>query len=312
MIKSLKISEIRTDAGTQIRVRLDEVTVAEYAEAYRSGVKFPPVIVFKTPDDYILADGFHRRAGAERAGFKDILTFIKDGTAEDALKYSLSANAHHGLKRTNADKRNAVVIALKKWPKKSDRELAEICAVDHHTVASVRGTAQSTGEVPQLSTRIGKDGKERRLPPPPIVNPQKVPVKEPAKASESKPVPVVVLDAEKQKIPVDLLPLWERRHEAQELLKSISQVRTALKAAQENMDPMYSEVNFSSALANLDQAYADVKRAVPHAVCPTCKGRSVDSCRMCKPRGFISKHLWDTVVPAETKEMVRKLAAKNS
>jgi uncharacterized repeat protein (TIGR03803 family) len=48
---------IRTDAGTQTRAHIDEVTVREYAEAMRRGDKFPPRVVFENGGDFILADG---------------------------------------------------------------------------------------------------------------------------------------------------------------------------------------------------------------------------------------------------------------
>ena len=44
----------------------------------------------------------------------------------------------------------------------SDREIARICAVSDKTASSVR--MEITAEIPQLQTRIGADGKERRMP----------------------------------------------------------------------------------------------------------------------------------------------------
>jgi hypothetical protein len=54
--------------------------------------------------------------------------------------YAVGANASHGLKRTNRDKRNAVLVLLKdpEWQGWSDREIARRCVVSPHTVAAER------------------------------------------------------------------------------------------------------------------------------------------------------------------------------
>src|ERR1051325_5354341 len=129
MIKKLKLSEIVTDAGTQVRAGLNEATVADYAESLADGAKFPPVIVFHDGSRYIAADGFHRIHAASRSGATLIECDIRKGSKSDALKFALGCNAHHGLRRTNADKRHAVGMALREFPMLSDRALAEICIV---------------------------------------------------------------------------------------------------------------------------------------------------------------------------------------
>src|ERR1041385_4897111 len=112
MIKKLKLSEIVTDAGTQVRAGLNEATVADYAEALAGGAKFPPVIVFHDGSRHIAADGFHRIHAAIRTGATQIECEIRQGGKADALKFALGCNAHHGLRRTNADKRHAVELAV--------------------------------------------------------------------------------------------------------------------------------------------------------------------------------------------------------
>ena len=82
----------------------------------------------------------------------------------------------------------------------------------------------------------------------------------------------------------------------------LSRVKGALRKAQENKDPLFTEVNFSSALSQLDQARADVKTAKPFAVCPTCQGQIPDKCTLCRGRGLISEHRWDACVTREDKE----------
>jgi hypothetical protein len=107
-----------------------------------------------------------------------------------------------------------------------------------------------------------------------------------------------------------LIPLWQRAGEVQEWLTVLSRVKGALRAAQEKRDPLYGEVNYSSALSHLDQARADVKTAKPFAVCPTCQGQIPDKCTLCCGRGLISEHRWNTCVTREDKEFREKAKGK--
>ena len=116
------------------------------------------------------------------------------------------------------------------------------------------------------------------------------------------PPPSQVLDGTGWPIPTQLIPLWQRADEVQEMLTTLSRVKGALRSAQENKDKLFAEVNFSSALSQLDQAWTDIKTAKPFAVCPTCQGQLPDQCTLCKGRGFISEHRWNTCVTREDKE----------
>ena len=142
---TLKLAAIRIDGGTQSRAELNQATVSEYAEAMTEGSKFPPVTVFFDGVDHWLGDGFHRFFGAKNIGALDIDADVRDGTKRDAVLFSLGANAHHGLRRTNADKRKAVETLLSdaEWAKWSDRQIAKACGVGHPFVASVRGSLES-------------------------------------------------------------------------------------------------------------------------------------------------------------------------
>ena len=189
MIQNVPLTEICQN-GLQIRVAIDERTVNDYAEAIQNGAKFPPVIVFhslavpppgeiRMPSDFRrsppadaedvfwLADGFHRVEACRRVGRKTVKADIRAGDKTDALRYALSANSAHGLRRSNEDKRNAVKVA---WENRlvlfgvdnpSSVLIAEICGVSHPFVNSQLVTV--TGCRP--SSTVGKDGRERPLPP---------------------------------------------------------------------------------------------------------------------------------------------------
>lgn len=77
-------------------------------------------------------------------------TLAHDGDLEAATLYAVGANATHGLRRTNAQKRHAVSIALARWPNDADRDIARKCGVDHKTVSAARA---SLGKFPSEADR---------------------------------------------------------------------------------------------------------------------------------------------------------------
>ncbi len=136
----IAVAALRLDGGTQPRAGLDGNTVGEYAEALAAGAVFPPVVVFHDGADYWLADGFHRVRAAQSAELAEIAADVREGTRRDAALYAAGANATHGLRRTNADKRRAVLTLLEdeEWRGWSDREIARRCGVTHPFVAKLR------------------------------------------------------------------------------------------------------------------------------------------------------------------------------
>lgn len=136
----IALDEIRIDGGTQSRVELNDDVVAEYAEAFKSGTQMPPVVVFYDGVSHWLADGFHRYFGAKQAGLLEIYEEREPGTQRDAILYSAAANAKHGLRRSNADKRKVVqtLLADPEWSNWSSRAIAKHCCVSHPFVEGIR------------------------------------------------------------------------------------------------------------------------------------------------------------------------------
>lgn len=183
----LQIRRVRVDGGTQSRVRLDPMIVSDYAEHFaRNGTvtartagltsdqlwwdDFPPLDVY-LDGDYWLADGFHRLAGIdqalERAGLPldarrnwRVQCRVFLGSRREAVLYAAGANANHGLRRTNADKRKAVEALLKdeEWRQWSDAEIARRCKVDPKTVGNIRHQLEMNREIPDSLIRKRADG----------------------------------------------------------------------------------------------------------------------------------------------------------
>jgi hypothetical protein len=104
------------------------------------GEKFPPVTAFYDGKYYYLADGYHRYFAAKKAGFDEIDCDVKNGTLRDAVLFSVGVNSAHGLRRSNEDKRKAVMTLLDdvEWAEWSDVTIAKKCQVTSAFVGRVR------------------------------------------------------------------------------------------------------------------------------------------------------------------------------
>lgn len=136
----LQLDKIDITGGTQPRAAIDYQVVSDYAAAMAAGDIFPPVIVIFDGVTYWLADGFHRYHAARASGATEITVDVRTGSVRDAVLLSVGANAQHGLRRTNADKRKSVetLLADPEWRAWSDNKVARQCGVSHPFVGEVR------------------------------------------------------------------------------------------------------------------------------------------------------------------------------
>ncbi len=152
----IETSKIRMDGGTQSRAAINEQTVADYAEAMQDErTVFPPIVVYYDGTDHWLADGFHRVHAWMRIGRTEVPAEIRQGDRRAAILHSCAANAAHGLRRTNEDKRRAVMTLLEdaEWGQWSDREIARRCGVSPTFVGNVRsGPSVHGGQIDVFRT----------------------------------------------------------------------------------------------------------------------------------------------------------------
>lgn len=153
MSELVPLKLIRLDGGTQPRAGLDQETLAEYVRAYNAGAVFPPIELVYDGQDYWPFDGFHRIEASRLCGAPHVNANVRQGTRRDAVLLSVGANATHGLRRSNADKRRAVETLLRdpEWAEWSNREIARRCAVDDKTVGTIR--KELSAEIPQIDER---------------------------------------------------------------------------------------------------------------------------------------------------------------
>ena len=128
----IKLDKLTADSKYQLRVSEDTSAIKDLASAYADGETVPPIEVVDTADELIIVDGFHRYAAAIKADLDSIECVVTLGTEREAFTLSLGANSNNkALKRTNDDKRKAVVVALTctDFKTKSNRDIANICKV---------------------------------------------------------------------------------------------------------------------------------------------------------------------------------------
>jgi hypothetical protein len=89
-----------------------------------------------------------------------IMALVHQGDIRDAVRYAVGANSNHGKRRTNADKRKAVLTLLEdeQWTNWSDREISRRCSVSDFMVRDARSTLREN----RSDTPLPTIGSERR------------------------------------------------------------------------------------------------------------------------------------------------------
>ena len=160
------ISKLVLDPTVQLREGLNRQAILDYAEAMAAGDEFPAIVVFsRYGDKAYVADGFHRVRAAQKAGLKKIKAEVRDGSRRDAILYAARCNNRHGVRRSNDDKRKAVITLLKdaEWRKWADAEIARACGVSGGMVAKYREWLQpgKDATAQEVRTYIDRSGRER-------------------------------------------------------------------------------------------------------------------------------------------------------
>ncbi len=137
----LAVDQILISDKTRVRAKIDQKVVDDFARDMKNGAVFPAVTVFceKNSQRYYMADGEHRVLACIQNNKKTVGVEVKEGGQHEAFEYALSANTTHGMRRTSADKRHAVTLALDDpyYDEWSQRQVSELCRVSHTMVRSI-------------------------------------------------------------------------------------------------------------------------------------------------------------------------------
>jgi len=263
MTQDIPISSIDFDRSPLPRASLRQEVIVEYAKAMRAGAQFPPILVVAIGDRYYIADGWHRTKAAIEAGYTQIRAEVVQGDEDELYRLALRANIRHGVRRSPEDKRKAVEIALKRWPQKTDAEIAQLCVVEPAYVLSVRRSLQRRGIISR--------GPMRKL----------------------KPGTDVPTDAVGQPIPPEAYEVWSERYRIIDHIDTLRKLIAVLKEEEKTYPKLYAGVVLKAVVSHLQLAMNELILGVPYAVCPVCGGGVISSaCNTCFGRGFVNKQTY--------------------
>lgn len=124
-----------------------------------SDAELPPILVHRRTLRVI--DGMHRLGAAVLRGQDHIKARLFDGGEDAAFVIAVEANTTHGLPLSLAEREAAAARIVKSHPQWSDRAVAAVAGLSAKTVGAIRRGA--TADLPQLHSRIGRDGRVRPL-----------------------------------------------------------------------------------------------------------------------------------------------------
>ena len=294
--KPIAIDLIRIDAGTQFRAAINQDRVTDYAELFDGTKEWPfdsACEVYFDGVEYFLVDGFHRYFAAVRVKRASLSCIVHSGTQRDAIRFALSANARHGLHRSNEDKRKAVafVLADSEWSKLSSVAIAEICGVSNRFVGNIRNESGLNG-----SNVKGRDGKEY-----PASKPKADPKPEP-KQDEWEQVNGIETDPEPDAWQdVDDTPEPQAKPEQAETPQALqapiqavaTRISAELKELKRLSDCTGGEwLDISDLETQIKQLSYSVRQSIYWMDCMDCGGKG---CKTCRQLGWLSldrkKHL---------------------
>ena len=155
----IQLDSLILDESTQCRAVMHQDVIDDYADRMIAGDEFPPVDVFGTPEKSWIGDGWHRVLGTHQTGSDAIDATMHPGGRTEAIRYALTANAIHGLRRTPADKKRAIEVAYTEFPGSTQQEVADLVGCTQARVSQVRPELINAYKLPERT--IGKDGRER-------------------------------------------------------------------------------------------------------------------------------------------------------
>lgn len=276
----VNINELNMDLQTRAETNGD--VVAEYAAQMREGTVYDPVTVFRESPEATpvwLVDGFHRVAAYREVGVDEIEAHVVYGNRSAALTHALKANAKHGLRRSNADKRHALETA---WENRFELFPGLAGQVDENgnnrmpsstQLAAICGVSQA-----YACNFINNLGSVKRFTPPSSEEPSEEAVTKRLNKG---------MDRFFVEIPEHLQAVFRDRlaNELSGLLKA------ALKRLHASVKDGNVAVMAYAQLAEIDiqKSLDDIAFGRPYCVCPACAGRP-GGCNICSGLGFVTRN----------------------
>jgi uncharacterized ParB-like nuclease family protein len=236
MNKVMNIGALVMDERLQSRTEVNEETVSEYAEAIAAGAEFPPVLVYFDGINYYLTDGYHRVLAHKRAQKVSILCDVVQGTMRDAILRAAGVNANHGMRRTYADKRKAVMTLLDdfEWSDWSNAEIARRCGVSPTFVSNLRdsgGPAEVKYKTKggNIATKAKAPGRPVREKEPELKGPEVIPPHVEKEDRNQEAIDMLLAENEELKARVAVVAMEGTPEEKQAATELINELREELR-----------------------------------------------------------------------------------
>ena len=102
--------------------------------------------------------------------------------------------------------------------------------------------------------------------------------------------PEIVRDKTGVPIPPKPLEYWNRRQEVQDMLTTLSKLKSQVEASREAKDMLWVRVS-QHLITQLELCYSHAKDAMPYSVCTLCNGWPKETkCTFCDGMGILPKH----------------------
>lgn len=140
---------------------MPDLTADEYAELKADIQSRGVMVPIEYDEKGNVLDGHHRLRICSELGIKDFPKVIRAGMTEEE-KRTHARKLNMARRQLNREQKQELIREqLRETPEKSDRQIAAGLGVDKNTVNARRKEMEATGEIHQLETSIGADGKER-------------------------------------------------------------------------------------------------------------------------------------------------------
>lgn len=283
--ETLSLDELVIDERAQARVGLDEAVVDEYVEAWKNGAAMPNIDAVRVTEGelagkVVVWDGFHRIAAAKKLGVEAIGVDVTTGKLSTAIDLCTSANSTHGLRRTNEDKRRAVIMAItldkQLKRKRSDRQIAQYVGVHNSTVSEIRA---------ELSGKKKKASKEESV---------RISEHEQGEGeiNEVKQSLVTVDEIGRRVTNPEVQKVLSLNPEFDDVLDAIGTIGRRIKALVETPAGAELAQRAQSLSFDLKGVHDAVAFARPYTECPYGPGCTT-TCNACRGRGWICREQWD-------------------
>ncbi len=150
----IPIGDLLTDISA--RAGLDPAAVDDYSlRRICDGTEWPPLEVVPCGKKFRLVDGQHRYAAALKLKLTTIKVVVVGATFKDGIRHLVSANRHHGVRMTPADRAHVLELAITHLRGESCAKIAELVGGCAETIRLHRKEIPGATPVEVL----GRDGK---------------------------------------------------------------------------------------------------------------------------------------------------------